>query len=275
MNKEQQNIMKKEREFRCLDMIIKDKNTTGPFANKIQFLLKNMVDYKIESESPDFILQHEDCCVGLEHCLTDSLFNKSNNSYVRNFDTDCTHTIENYQNNQNLNEGMENVQKMMKNRFDALYNFNYDLFINNFRKIFVKHSNKVEKYKNNLSKYNCDYKLIGCIIEIPCCENASDFKLKKDNRIFKQRLSKFPITKSMIEIIRCNSKFDFVIICSYYKNNNQIIYLSCNDIYNSIKEQNIQLYDEFDYSFKVKISDIKFRDDGEKIDLLASADLFI
>ena len=262
----------KKVEFLCLEKVLKS-NAIGVYAKSIHRMIKDGNDEKcIESERPDFVFLSNETVIGLEHFLVDSMYNQQEKSHSRQRNANIKHAVDNYAKHQDLDKGLVEMKSIFQNDFDAVSRFDYKVFIKNFREICMNHNTKcnigTEKspcYRDKLKTYDGKDTKLGCLIEIPLAYTRHDYVLTRGNHTHRQILNDIPYTKDIIRILTELNGFDFVIVCVYCNNFTKAAYFNPADVMSGIKEQNIKVYDSFDYYYKPTLDnlDIVKNKDGE------------
>ncbi len=262
----------KKIEFLCLEKVLIS-NTIGAYAKSVHRMIKEANNEKcIETERPDFVFLLNGTVIGLEHFLVDSLYNQQEMSHSRQRNANIQHAVDNYAKHQDLDKGLVELKSIFKNEFDAVSRFDYKVFINNFRKICMNHNVKCNNgtetnpcYRDKLKIYDGKDAKLGCLIEIPLADTHHDYVLTRGNHTHKQILNDIPYTKDIIKILSEMNGFDFIIVCAYCKTFTKVAYFDPADVMSGIKEQNIKIYDSFDYYYKLSLDnlDIIKNEDGE------------
>lgn len=233
------NTISKNVERRCLDIVKKIK--------KYDFLQEKIV----ESERPDFVVGE----IGIEHFLVDILVNDFSASISRKQDAEKIKKIEEYNKHpEKLDECIETgeitkyLEKNIKEQIDGLCNFNYNEFINNFKRVFDKHCKNIEAYRKKC-------KILGFLIEIPYPKPMNTGYVIMDNDTKRtQRLKIIPITKDMIKCFQYANNIDFIVLCIIPINFKedysecQVVKVDMKNIEKSIRQQGMIICDKFDYS---------------------------
>nr|MCR4717346.1 hypothetical protein [Lachnospiraceae bacterium] len=148
----------------------------------------------------------------------------------------------------NLEEAKKDLEATMQLEIDAVQNFDYKLFINEFNRIVENHASKILDYKrehNDLAK-------IAFLIEIPISRvKIIGFDLNLQEEAIKGRV--FPITKSMLEMLKkLEKKIDYIIISVMHENYKSVAYcvyaFDCNK---SLKSQLSKIYYSFTYKWQL------------------------
>jgi hypothetical protein len=260
----------KKIESLCLEKMLKS-NTIGAYAKSIHRMIKDGNDEKcIESERPDFVFLSNGIVIGLEHFLVDSLYNQQEMSHSRQKNANIKHAVDNYAKHQDLDKGLVEMKSIFQNDFDAISRFDYKVFIKNFREICMNHNVKCNNgtetspcYRDKLKDYNGKDTKLGCLIEIPLVNTRHDYVLTRGNHTYRQILNDIPYTKDTIQILGEMNGFDFVIVCVYCKGFTKAAYFNTADVMSGIKEQNIKIYDSFDYYYKPTLDNLDIIKNGD------------
>lgn len=202
-------LYKKPEERKALDAFLNEKHN------------KKFKKYEIlESERPDFILIKNNQRIGIEHFKADTILNQySDSESVKNeMNTKNMynkHHSDLLQNKFNTNSSANDLEFIINNSLEAMSNFDYDKFIDSFKRIFEKHAKKIPEYRSK-----CDeiWFLIDIGIEYP---NFTCF-LKNGGYT---RLNTLPISYDMLKIFDgYNDKLQKVIVCSRSLNKYKFVY---------------------------------------------------
>lgn len=241
-------------EENCLDYVMKSV-AIGSFAKSI----KQMVTAEyIQDESPDFLFSDRN--VGVEHLLTDVIFNVKHNtaqSIERKNAGDIHRKIAYYHEDQErLDEDISNgkapkfVEDIINSEIGGVSKFTYQAFISNFKRVFDEHYEKRGVYRSKCEK-------LGFLIELPYPHTGNScYIVSKNGQMRRQRVKPFPLTADILWHIQKHSELDFVILCArpIFASNNRrevkVIYINPKDVYGSVREQGVVVYDEFDYPIK-------------------------
>lgn len=248
----------KNTEQNCLD-IVKKCLAIGDFAKSVKQLL--MADCSQE-ERPDFLF--DGGSVGVEHFLTDVIFNvkhKDAQSIERKNSSNITKKINHYHENpEELEADIDNgkapkfMEDIINSEINGVSDFTYIKFISNFMKVYNEHYENRSVYRSKCGK-------LGFLIELPYPQEQS-YMVSKNGKISRQRISALPITTDMLEHIQKNSDLNFIILClrpihsSGKLKECKTIYINPKDVYKSIREQGITVYDNFDFMHKFRNRDV-------------------
>lgn len=243
----------KNTEQNCLD-IVKKCSAIGDFAKSVKQLLITEPDPK--SERPDFLF--DGGLVGVEHFLTDVIFgvkHKNAQSIERKNSSNITKKIDYYHKNpKKLEADIDNgkapkfLEDIINSEINGVSNFTYIKFISNFMKVYNEHYANCGVYRSKCKK-------LGFLIELPY-PHTKCYIVSKNGNTRRQSILTLPITTDILEHIRNNSDLDFVIICfrpihsSGKMKECKTVYINPKDVYSSMKEQVIDVYDTFDYPIK-------------------------
>lgn len=212
----------------------------------------------IEDERPDFIIE----TVGIEHFLVDVITN--NGSINRKQSNSIQDKIVDYKNHPNKfdkdiasNESSNYVQDIINEQIYGISNFNYQVFAENFKRIFDNHYKNIPVYRKKCDK-------LGFLIEIPYIKpiGAHGYIITDNNKKRNQVLKTIPITKDMIKCFKYIGNVDFIIICAIPINFKgdysqcQVIMIDMNNVEQSIRKQGMIICDEFDFSQKFTNKDV-------------------
>ncbi len=241
-------------EKNCLDYVRKSA-ALGSFAKSIKQMIT--AEY-IQDESPDFLFS--DGNVGVEHLLADVIFNvkhKTPQSIERKNAGDIHRKIAYYHEDENrLDEEISNgiapkfLENIINSEIGGVSKFTYQAFIGNFKRVFGEHYERREAYRSKCEK-------LGFLIELPYPHTGNScYIVSKDGIVRRQRVKPFPLTADILRHIQKYSELDFVILCArpIFASNNRkevkVIYINPKDVYGSVREQGVVVYDEFDYPIK-------------------------
>lgn len=240
----------------------------GGFANSIYEQIKNGIPFPMER--PDFAVLSSSRIIGIEHFLSDILLgHKDSKPYsIERFSKRQKHYVnERYENTEKLMEDIQSgkaseiISELINSEYYCGSFFSYDAFIHNLERVTKNHYQNLKDYKENVKESSIDLKM-GLLIEIPYPEsNNGIYRLRSwyTDEWFKKKIKTVPITEDMIRIVRSLKELDFVILClrPYYskpdESNTDVFYLNPNDVLNTMDEQDIHIFLEFDYIEKQKI----------------------
>lgn len=262
---------KKNDEQQCLNIVLNHQPFFS-YGKEIQKLLKSEIR---QDEKPDFIinsinidsididlidLEHDVKLIGIEHFLTDVIFEKKNSknmSIERESNKILSERRDYYRNHQNelyidikSGQALTYAEGLMNKNLNGINKFSYCEFIQNFKLVYLKHY-----YKRFVYKEKCD--TLGFLIEIPYPQfiNRNGYIIENNGHKHYQSIKTIPLPRELLEFISEHNDIDFVILCirplfeckKKFKKT-QIIYINpknCN-----IANQNIVLCDSFDYPIK-------------------------
>lgn len=240
------NEISKNVERRCLDIVQKIKHYD---------ILQDTI---IETERPDFLIG----TVGLEHFLIDVITNDG--SISRKQYNSINNKIEYYSNNPNvLDEDIRTekasnyVQDIINEQIVGVSSFDYQVFIENFERVYKKHY-------NNISVYRGKCEMLGFLIEMSYIQpiGSHGYIIEDNGKKRNQVLKTIPITKDMIKCFKYVQNVDFIIICAVPVNCKsdysecQAIMIDMNNIEKSIRQQGMIICDKFDFPLKFKNKDV-------------------
>lgn len=263
----------KEKEFDCLQKVIKDKNK-NEYANNIhELLFAYPIEKYIPNERPDFIYSDNDVAIGIEHCLIDSLYNEHGDSYARKKEHQINKALNDYKKDQDLDKGYVFTTNMVKDAFNYRHNFKYSEFIDKFIKVCKSHNESclISKenelsYKEKLNSINVN-NIVVCLIEIPLFKESPHYALFDEyNNRHTQFINGIPITIDMINEFKKMNGFDYIVICATSNKFIKTYYFDIKNINESIRQQNIHIYNKFDYAKKPEIKAINTVKNGENYD---------
>lgn len=275
----------KNKEFECLEKVLKCKNVKGQFARDVQkalFLKKEFID--CNGERPDIVIQDDFEVIGIEHCQVDVLFRtkkKKAQSMVGKQNNQINGLIEKYKDQKLLEKDISNgtaltsALKLVEQRFDYRNLFKYPDFIENFKRVCREHNNNCEVYKEKLNAIASGKNItLACLVEIPYSRETV-YRITDANGTRNQAINGLPITKDMLFAIQNMNGFDFVILCMYCLDNPKrekdiICYFFLpRAVEQGIKQQDIksvfsfELLNSFGLPFK---TDVRFPTDKYEID---------
>ena len=259
----------KKVERACFERVINCSPRISKIAQHYFNMITGYISYEKDNcEKPDFIFLNGDNALGIEHCLVDGLYNDFQDSFNRKNDSDKLSIVKNYKTDQNLDKGVDSTKNVIINTFQAVSRFSYSDFIDIFKRICSDHDNKAiginePGYRDNLKMLSV-YNTLGCMVEIPLPSFIRSYEVKKNGKKYNQRIKGLPYTADIIRIIRNMKNFDFVVICAYTDAYSDVKYFDVNKFDDSLKEQNIKLYDEFRYYFPAYVDEGRVeKGDGE------------
>lgn len=248
---------KKTFERNCLEKT----NNYIPYAtSKSKKILSLLLGQMIESESPDFIIKNQECNIGVEHFLVDTLLGKKKASRSRTKASESIRTYNKYHDDidEKAEEALKDIERIAQSEIDAIQNFSYEKFITEFDRISKEHLNKVDEYRNADEKID---KLIF-LIEMPIAKNKMIGFDEYFNSIeIKGR--KIPFTLDMLRILmEISNKVDFIVLSVMredYKKCPYMVYaIDSKDFVGSIESQIPDVFRRFTYDwqtypFKTKV----------------------
>ncbi len=253
----------KEKEIKCLHNVIHSTKIIGSFSKQFHDLLKNSELLSEEFERPDYVFKIINEIYGIEHCQADLLIHEKKRKTHNLLDihnTEMNKIISKYDGNPDLlDEEIDNGKALKKplelveERMNKISDFNYDDFINNFRKVCSDHNDKCPLYVDHISAvYKTAPIFIGCLVEVhyPKIRKYIITDLKGNTR--GQALHHPPITADMVNIISSMKNFKYVILYMHEieingkKPNYYICYISPKDAWKSIRNQFIPCVKRFE-----------------------------
>ncbi len=256
-NGKEYNFMEmKDVERNCLNLLLRD-TPKFTFGIEIQNLLKGNIR---ETERPDFLINN----IGIEHFLIDLLFktkSKKAMSIERKNRSSIIDKVDYYKENPHLldkdidnGSAVEFVENMINSQINAISDFSYNSFVDNYKRVFDNHYNNISKYRSYCTK-------LGFLIEIPYSETNYYIITNKDN-CRAQAIRTMPIPRDILTHIWKYRNIDFVVLCirpMYLSNKTRKKDISI--IYIDPKNQKyfgdrIVLCDSFDFPHKFPEKDI-------------------
>lgn len=175
--------------------------------------LKSWKDISTEhQERPDFIFLNGDKRIGLEHFLIDTLLNEKQDSQSRHREHDIYKVYDKYKDggcDRDPEGARQNTENLINKNLKAETDFDYQIFISTFTKVFNNHLSRVEEYRSQ------GLESLGFLMEIqvPQMEYlVTDINLKMQPHKYKQYLNEFPLTVDMWKVVSQFDKIDFLII---------------------------------------------------------------
>lgn len=276
---------KKENEKKCYEMVLKCRTSKGKFASSMHQVLiskKNFVDYG--GERPDIIINADTEVIGIEHCLTDVLFDVGAKrgkaqSMIRRQSGNSERLLRKYQDRELLDADIKNgtaiksILTMAEERSERQLKFSYADFISNFREVCREHNDNCQEYRKRISDIAAGrVSTLACLIEIPYLKE-SVYRVNDSKGTRRQAINGIPITEDMLLAVQNMRGFDFVILCMYCLddplNINGIVcyYFLPRAIKEGIKQQRIKPVWSFGLTrtFEVKFpeDEISINDNGD------------
>lgn len=200
-------------ETKCLHKILNAQRPRGNTAKMVYALIGDATLISdLRQECPDFILQHGDTIIGLEHFLIDVLVNETGSNARRV-----------YKRRQQELHGRKPSHKLMKhiNHSPAVQqqlrhgvlSFDEYQFLKEFQRVAHKHGDSVGGYRATIRKYKAKNYVMGAMIEMPCQTNGHFILYDANGKCKERTLNCAPLTQNLIAIMKRTLKdFDFVII---------------------------------------------------------------
>lgn len=247
---------KKSAERNCLN---KTQNYISRASKASKYILELLSGKVIDSERPDFLIENKIGVIGVEHFLIDTLLGRKKGARSRIRNSEAQRTFEKYHENidDNEEEALKEIERIVQSDVDAIQNFDYLRFISEFERIVAEHADRVIEYKKSHSKI---YKIVFLIeIHIPKNKMIGISMNCKQEEIKGRR---FPITVEMLEILKkISSNVDYVIISVMHNNYKQYPYvvyaLDSKRFEESVAAQIKEVYRSFTYDWQTK--PVKFK----------------
>lgn len=219
---------KKVKEQESFERLKNCRTVKGLFASDVHKKLlspKWLADYC--GERPDIILYSDDEVFGIEHCQVDELFKikkRKAQSMVDIQRNNCENQVNKYMDKDLLDAdiksgaALEPVFGMVEERFALRNDFDYSVFIDNFRRVCKSHNDQCIAYRSRIEKEAPNKSItLACLVDIPYSKETT-YLITDDNGTREQAIKGIPITKDMLSIIQHMSGFDLVIFCMYNLN---------------------------------------------------------
>ena len=229
----------------------------GKYVNKMLRDFRHAYVVEEWEESPDFLVEHGEKGIGVEHFVIDHSYSNSR-AVSRIFD----HNIWNVYNvhhsaleNGVLDEDLaiNDLQKEMQLAFDLIAEFDYEICMDQFKRVFDNHIRKIPSYLSNMQYKN---KYLYFLIEYRSLllGGVKCIAIRSDGAAVEVNANSIVFTERMVDIIEKHiGKLWGIIIQNYsfFDVGNTIqsmVYLdmtSRESLAKSLKEQQIKVYKRF------------------------------
>ena len=215
----------------------------------------------IQSERPDFIINDDtnSCSYAIEHFLIDFCYDGPNNnqSKSKRASKEVTDIYHRYHdpsmgtiNDKDIGSAAADIETEINSITNIASSFDYDKYIDGFKRSFGKHYGNLETYKTN-KLINSSIIKTGFIIELHCDTTLMHASWNGSVVSFKGNHRAFPITKDMISIIQSATELDFVILSQFnvgvFTEASDVRILEPRNLDYSIDKQHIRIYDKINY----------------------------
>ena len=240
---------KKDIERKCLYKTLAYKNKANKETKSILNQLSGCIT---EAEEPDFIIKNNEERIGVEHFLIDTLLGRKKAARTRLRQSEINRTFNRYHDNLDGNEekATGEIQDMIQAEIDAIQNFNYAKFIQEFERIVNEHLSKVERYKS-VNKIDS----IAFLMEIPIAKNKMIGLTLGESELLQNKIIKgcnFPFTNDMLNVFKkISKKVDYTVVSIMHENYKKCAYL----VY---AFDNCRFDESFDKQIKIKDLYLKF-----------------
>lgn len=251
----------KNRELNILTKALDCQNVKGDIPTNIHEILRKNIDIiDSDGERPDFIIMAEDEVIGIEHCQVDLFFRikrKKAQSMVGKQEKKIDGLIEKYSDKNLLESDIKNGKalkealNLVEERYEHRTDFEYDKFINNFKRVCLSHNDNCADYKKRVKDYAPGRNnTLACLIELPYSKELT-YIITDDKGTREQAIRGVPITKDMLKIISQMNGFDFIILfmdcfSRSRKKEHLCYYFVPKNINLCIKQQGIKPINSFD-----------------------------
>ncbi len=223
-----------------------------------------IVDEKLsvlQSERPDFIINDDSnsCSYAIEHFLIDFCYDGPNNnqSKSKRASREVSDIYHRYHdpligtiNDKDIDSATADIEAEINSIANIASSFDYDKYIDGFKRVFGQHYGNLETYKKNKHINGSKIKT-GFIIELHCDTTLMHAGWNGSVVSFKGKHRPFPITKDMISIIQSAAELDFVILSQFnegvFTEASDVRILEPRNIGYSIDKQHIHIYDKIYY----------------------------
>ena len=215
----------------------------------------------IQSERPDFIINDDfsECSYIIEHFLIDYCYDgpKSNQSESKRANKAISDIYHRYHdpligtiNDKDIDSATADIEAEINSIANIASSFDYDKYIEGFKRVFNQHYGNMEAYKTNILISGSIIKT-GFIIELHCDTTLMHASWNGSVVSFEGKHRAFPLTKDIISIIQTAPELDFVILSQF----NEGVYTEACDVRlfeprnigHSIDIQRIRIYDKIYY----------------------------
>lgn len=254
----------KNDEIRCLNKTIEYINSicgtkVEKYINSV-IPIKNINSFDIkEQERPDFVLRKDDCAYGIEHFMVDFCYdginnNQSKSKLSRRDSRDIYHKYHNDEvglENEDVENARKDMEKFINHNSNISLSFEYDRFVDGFKKAFDKHYTKIDEYKeNSFLKGICNK--MGFLIEFHCDTFMINAYIDGNPIYFRNTKNMpFPLTKDIVNIFRKADKLDFIILSQFSEgiesDARSVLVFEPQNIDESLKKQRLKIYDKVGY----------------------------
>lgn len=258
---------KKLLEKRCFDLTREYVSTRTNLkvrkyiSSLIPICNENLMLYS--SERPDFVGALGDNYYAVEHFMIDFCNDGINNnqSESRRANNDVMDIYNKYHDpylgtikDTDINDATQDIENEINKISNIALAFDYDKYIEAFRRSFEKHYSRVDDYlSNEIIKGNCIK--IGFLIEFHCDTTLMHAIYNNSTVSFQGQHRPFPMTREIIDLFDNARKLDFIIVSQF----NEGVSVEAQDVRiyepsnleDSLMKQRITVYDKVCYS-KIK-----------------------
>ena len=109
-------------------------------------------------------------------------------------------------------KALKETLNLVEERYEHRTDFEYDKFIDNFKRVCLSHNDSCVDYKKRVKEYASDKNnTLACLIELPYSKELS-YIVTDDKGTREQAIRGVPITKDMLKIFSLMNGFDFIIL---------------------------------------------------------------
>lgn len=253
---------KKQSELRCYEMTQAYVETcvskkVRKYINSV-FPICNHENTIINEERPDFVIQGDNAIYAVEHFMVDFCFDgpRNNQSQSKRANHDIFNIYKNYHDDNigtiqdsDIVKATADIEEEINKIMNISCSFDYEQFVESFRRIFKQHYLRVEDYRMNKSCTNTPK--VGFMIELHCDTHFMYAIWNGSIVSFKGRHRSFPLTKEIVDLFRSATNLDFVIVTQFEEgipNEAKDVRLyEPRNMDRSISEQDITIYDKICY----------------------------
>lgn len=234
----------------------------GKYVTQKLSVLRDAFFVEKWKESPDFLLEKDDVAFGIEHFTVDQVYLKNRAAgrvaNERIMDVYKTHHATLLDEQFDAEAASQDIGNEMQFVFGLTTQFDYEISMNQFERVFDKHVQKIESYRNNLSNYQKMHLFFLIESSSMIFDRYDKFirciAVRNDGALVTIAGKGIVITKRMLEIFKKQiGVLDGIILQNYSfidleKELKAMVYfdLSSESNFNeSIRAQKIQIYEKY------------------------------